>query len=37
LYAEGFDRLFYVWINDNDEFVIEDWKDEFLAKQQNTL
>lgn len=27
-YSEGFDKLFYVWINENDEFVIEEWKDE---------
>jgi len=28
VYAEGFDRLFYVWINDANEFVVEDWKEE---------
>ncbi|HYP50705.1 MAG TPA: AAA family ATPase [Pyrinomonadaceae bacterium] len=28
VYAEGFNRLFYVWINDANEFVIEDWKEE---------
>ncbi|MDQ4120144.1 MAG: AAA family ATPase [Acidobacteriota bacterium] len=28
VYAEGFDRLFYVWINERNEFVIEDWKEE---------
>jgi predicted kinase len=27
-YAEGFDRLFYVWINETGEFVVENWKDE---------
>lgn len=27
-FAEGFDRLFYVWINEQSEFVVEDWKDE---------
>lgn len=25
---EGFDELFYVWITDENQFVIEDWKDE---------
>jgi predicted kinase len=27
VYAEGFDRLFYVWINDANEFVVEAWKE----------
>ena len=27
-FAEGFDELYYVWINENNEFVIENWKDE---------
>ncbi len=27
-YSEGFDKLFYVWIDENGEFVIEEWKDE---------
>lgn len=26
--AEGFDQLFYVWINENNEFVVEEWKDQ---------
>lgn len=26
--AEGFDRLFYVWINASGEFIVEEWKDE---------
>ncbi len=26
--AEGFNQLFYVWINEQGEFVVEDWKDE---------
>jgi predicted kinase len=25
---EGFDRLYYVWINSSSEFVIEGWQDE---------
>ena len=25
---EGFDKLFYVWINEQNQFVIEDWKNE---------
>ncbi len=25
---EGFDELYYVRINENDDFVVEDWKDE---------
>lgn len=28
VYEEGFDRLFYVWINERGEFAVEDWKDE---------
>ena len=27
-YAEGFDRLFYVEINEADEFVVQEWRDE---------
>lgn len=27
-FSEGFDTLFYVWINENNEFVVEDWQDE---------
>jgi predicted kinase len=27
-YDEGFDKLFYVTIDDNQQFVIEDWQDE---------
>jgi predicted kinase len=26
--AEGFDELYYVWINENNEFVVETWNDE---------
>lgn len=26
--SEGFDKLFFVWINETGEFVVEDWKDE---------
>jgi predicted kinase len=26
--AEGFDELYYVWINENNEFVVETWIDE---------
>lgn len=26
--SEGFEKLFYVWINDQNEFVIENWNDE---------
>lgn len=25
-YNEGFDQLFYVWINEAGEFVVEEWK-----------
>ncbi|HBM14761.1 MAG TPA: kinase [Lentisphaeria bacterium] len=27
-YAEGFDKLYYVKISDNNKFNVEDWKDE---------
>ena len=27
-YAEGFDQLFYVSINEHNEFVVEEWRDE---------
>ena len=27
-FAEGFDKLFYVWIDEHNEFVVEKWKDE---------
>jgi predicted kinase len=27
-FAEGFDELYYVWINDGNGFVVENWKDE---------
>ncbi|HSK71512.1 MAG TPA: AAA family ATPase [Pyrinomonadaceae bacterium] len=27
-YAEGFDELFYVWIDEKGEFVVEEWKRE---------
>jgi predicted kinase len=27
-FAEGFDELYYVWINDASQFVVENWKDE---------
>ena len=27
-FDEGFDELFYVSINDENNFVVEDWKDE---------
>lgn len=27
-FAEGFDELYYVWIDENDEFVVEKWNDE---------
>ena len=26
-YDEGFDSLFYVWINESGEFVVEEWND----------
>jgi predicted kinase len=26
--AEGFDQVFYVWIDDNDQFVVEPWRNE---------
>lgn len=26
--SEGFEKLFYVWINEAGKFVVEDWKDE---------
>lgn len=27
-FAEGFDELYYVWIDENNEFVVEKWNDE---------
>jgi len=27
-YQEGFDRLYYVWIDPQDQFVVEEWRDE---------
>jgi len=27
-YTEGFDELFYVSVDDNQQFIIEDWQDE---------
>jgi predicted kinase len=27
-FAEGFDELYYVWINEKKEFIVEKWKDE---------
>jgi predicted kinase len=27
-FDEGFNQLFYVWINDENQFVLENWKDE---------
>lgn len=30
IYAEGFDRLFYVWINEMGEFVVEDWEEDAM-------
>lgn len=27
-FAEGFDELYYVWIDEKNEFVVENWKDE---------
>lgn len=27
-FEEGFEELFYVWISDEDQFVVENWKDE---------
>lgn len=27
-FTEGFDELYYVWIDEKNEFVIENWKDE---------
>lgn len=27
-FAEGFDELYYVWIDENNEFIVERWKDE---------
>jgi predicted kinase len=27
-WAEGFDDLYYVWINDDGQFVVEDWRDD---------
>jgi predicted kinase len=26
--AEGFDELYYVWINEENKFVVEEWKNE---------
>lgn len=26
--GEGFDELFFVWINEQNEFVVEDWKND---------
>jgi len=28
IFAEGYDELYYVWINDGNQFVVEKWKDE---------
>jgi predicted kinase len=27
-FADGFDELYYVWLTDENQFVIENWKDE---------
>ncbi len=27
-FAEGFDELLYVWVDDENRFVVENWKDE---------
>ena len=27
-FAEGFDEIYYVWIDENNEFVVENWNDE---------
>jgi len=30
-FAEGFDEIYYVRINDENQFVVENWKDEIIT------